>query len=251
MTSSERPDLARTLGPLKDFQRRTVDHVFERMYLDPNPAKRFLVADEVGLGKTLVARGVVAQAVDHLWDEVKRIDVVYVCSNADIARQNINRLNIRADQDVALATRMTLLAANMPDLSRSKLNFVAFTPGTSFDLKSTDGRADERALIYRLLCEEWNFRKRIGPIKALQGDVGSTAAFEKRIQVETRRYPKVDDGIRTAFLPAIKALGETDALDGAGKPCGRATVRERFDALADKLRHYKHCPGHLLSLIHI
>ena len=42
-----------------------------------------------GLGKTLVARGVIARTIDHLWEEVPRIDVIYICSNADIARQNI------------------------------------------------------------------------------------------------------------------------------------------------------------------
>ena len=42
-----------TLRRLKDFQRRTVDYVFQRLYLDSNPTNRFLVADEVGLGKTL------------------------------------------------------------------------------------------------------------------------------------------------------------------------------------------------------
>ena len=35
-----------TLRRLKDFQRRTVDYVFRRLYLDSDPAKRFLVADE-------------------------------------------------------------------------------------------------------------------------------------------------------------------------------------------------------------
>ena len=38
------------------------------MYEDPDLVHRFLVADEVGLGKTLVARGVIAKAIDHLRD---------------------------------------------------------------------------------------------------------------------------------------------------------------------------------------
>ena len=32
------------LAGLKGFQRKTVDHVFRRMYDDPDPATRFLVA---------------------------------------------------------------------------------------------------------------------------------------------------------------------------------------------------------------
>ena len=46
---------SRFLGQLKDFQLRTVDHVFDRLY-GGDGTGRFLVADEVGLGKTLVAR---------------------------------------------------------------------------------------------------------------------------------------------------------------------------------------------------
>ena len=57
----ERPNPAVELRYLKDFQRLTVDRVFQRLYLDERPTRRFLVADEVGLGKTLVARGVVTR----------------------------------------------------------------------------------------------------------------------------------------------------------------------------------------------
>ena len=51
---------------LKDFQRDTVDYVFDRLYGADDAVRRFLVADEVGLGKTLVARGVIAMALEHL-----------------------------------------------------------------------------------------------------------------------------------------------------------------------------------------
>lgn len=40
------------LAGLKDFQRRTVDYVFKRLYGD-DPTSRFLIADEVGLKKRL------------------------------------------------------------------------------------------------------------------------------------------------------------------------------------------------------
>src|SRR5437763_16205999 len=88
-----RPDSSRVLAGLKPFQRRSVDYVFDRLY-GAGGTRRFLLADEVGLGKTLVARGVIARAIDHLWNTIGRIDVVYICSNHDIAPQNINRLNV-------------------------------------------------------------------------------------------------------------------------------------------------------------
>ena len=61
----KKPDFSHALGGLKDFQRWTVDTVFRRLYGDEDPTRHFLVADEVGLGKTLVARGVIAKAIEH------------------------------------------------------------------------------------------------------------------------------------------------------------------------------------------
>ncbi len=70
-------DVERILGQLKDFQRRTVNYVFRRMHLDDPPARRFLVADEVGLGKTLVARGIIAKTLERLREnKKKRIDII-------------------------------------------------------------------------------------------------------------------------------------------------------------------------------
>ena len=86
-------DSQAVLADLKDFQRRTALWTFERMFAERDPAVRFLVADEVGLGKTHVAKGVIALVIEHLrriGDE--RHDIVYVCSNAAIARQNLRKL---------------------------------------------------------------------------------------------------------------------------------------------------------------
>jgi hypothetical protein len=129
---STRPDTAKSLAKLKDFQRKSVDYVFRRLYTDDDHVHRFLLADEVGLGKTLVARGVTARAVDHLWDTVEQIDVVYICSNADIARQNISRLRLEGQDSFNFASRLTMLPLHTRDLSKNKLNFVSFTPATSF-----------------------------------------------------------------------------------------------------------------------
>ncbi len=49
-------DAGPILEPLKDFQRATVEHVTDRLYRNAQPSRRFLVADETGLGKSLVAR---------------------------------------------------------------------------------------------------------------------------------------------------------------------------------------------------
>src|SRR5690606_23690404 len=103
----EKFEAAPALAPLKSFQRRTVDYVFDRFYDGDSPAFQSLVADEVGLGKTLVARGVIARAIEHLWDKTDRIDILYICSNHASAAQNPNRLNVLGRQALALPTRVT------------------------------------------------------------------------------------------------------------------------------------------------
>ena len=140
-----------TLRSLKDFQRRTVEYVFHRMFLAETPTRRFLVADEVGLGKTMVARGVIAKTLEHLKDSKARADFVYICSNAAIAHQNVARLNVLGQKDFSLASRLTLLPLHVKNLAANRINFVSFTPGTAFDLKTQSGWLPERILIFRML----------------------------------------------------------------------------------------------------
>ena len=151
MPEADRFVAEEALRLLKPFQRTTVDYVTKRLYEDTDFTRRFLVADEVGLGKTMVARGVIARTIERLWDDVKRIDVIYICSNRAIASQNVNRLNVLKEQAVALPTRMTLLPLRASALASKKVNVVSLTPGTSFSLKSTTGVLEERALLLHLL----------------------------------------------------------------------------------------------------
>ncbi len=150
----ERFDSNGALASLKTFQRRTVDYVFGRMFDGADLTRQFLVADEVGLGKTMVARGVIAKAIERLWDTTPRIDVLYICSNQAIAAQNINRLNVFGKEELALPTRLTLVPLRMrgkSSMAGNKVNFISLTPGTSFDLRSATGVVEERAFLYHLL----------------------------------------------------------------------------------------------------
>ena len=164
------------VATLKDFQVDTAEYVLRRLYDDDNPTDRFLVADEVGMGKTLVARSVIAGAIERLQrdDTVDRIDIIYICSNADIARQNIAKLDVRGDGAKPLSTRITMLATQLRDLNRrmpdgsKTVNLIAFTPGTSFDRGHRSGRVEERALLNLLLepvlegtRAQWNALQRI------------------------------------------------------------------------------------------
>lgn len=144
---------------LKPFQRATVDYVFQRLFTDASPTRQFLVADEVGLGKTMVARGVIAKTIEQLTGKVDRIDVVYICSNQAIAEQNIKSLNVIGSTTKPLNTRLTLLPLEIElegGIASRPINLISLTPGTALDLKSSLGTAKERALIYEML------RKRLG-----------------------------------------------------------------------------------------
>jgi hypothetical protein len=200
------------LAQLKDFQRRTVDAAFDRLTA-PGASKRFLVADEVGLGKTMVAKGVIAKMIDHLRDKVDRIDVVYICSNADIATQNVKRLRLDGHHAVAFPTRLTLLPHRVAELNEAKgrgdgqprVNFISLTPATSFDLKSGFGRSDERVLLATMLRDIWSFGEQKPPLNVLSGNVDPSRF---RDQVAAYHDP-IDE---SALLQFKNALAERPEL---------------------------------------
>jgi hypothetical protein len=175
------PDEGRVLSRLKDFQRATADYVFRRFYEDNPPANRFLVADEVGLGKTVVARGLLVRALNHLWNQVERIDIIYVCSNLAIASQNVKKLKEGLGIGrVPPLDRLTLLPSSIRDLKKNKVNFVAFTPATSFEFQSSLGAARERVLLYRMLTQIWGSTG-TGAMNMLQGGVLDYSEWRTRL----------------------------------------------------------------------
>ncbi len=201
---------------LKDFQRKTVDYLFHRFY-GPDPTTRFLVADEVGLGKTLVARGIIAKTIEHLQDKVDRVDVIYVCSNAAIAKQNVDRLNVSGSAGFSIATRLTYLPEQVKSLRKNRVNFISLTPRTALDhTRSRDGHADERVILYVMLLNllsaknkpsrglhngllnmlqgkmrKDNWRSKARDISAKDLDANLSKAFRKAVQEETELYSKL------------------------------------------------------------
>ena len=69
----------KTMAQLKDFQCATVERINE---LFRDGQNRVLVADEVGLGKTLIARGAIAKTAIIQYEKNDDIfKIVYICSN--------------------------------------------------------------------------------------------------------------------------------------------------------------------------
>lgn len=238
--ADDRFDPGPALAPLKAFQRATVDHVCRRLLTDPDATRQFLVADEVGLGKTMVARGVIARTIEALWDKVARIDIIYVCSNGAIAAQNLARLNVMEREAQVLPTRLTLLPLVLGgenSLRHNRVNFISLTPGTTFDLKSSGGWARERALILRLLEGQLAHPK--GAIRLFQGWSGEPGWERERARVATET---VDPEIAARFQIAVaKSPGLTARIDDLCAEVARhrhvdGDLRQACTALIGELR---------------
>jgi hypothetical protein len=240
---------AEHLSRLKDFQRQTVRHVVDRMYDGTNPTRRFLVADETGLGKSVVARGVIAEAVQRLLgeDTVKRIDVVYVCSNGDIAAQNLSRLNVIGNERVEFRTRLTMLAAHSHDLNSGSsrfgkpVNLIAFTPATSFEKGWRTGKSQERALLAVILQRMLNYeaRDRTALHRALQGGVKTLDRF--RDTISYYEGVDLDRMIVSAFKRSLRGSSTLRELKALVSDIGQrrsltADLKERARVLTGELR---------------
>ncbi len=234
--STSMPDVDAILASLKDFQRDTVDYAFRRLWTDDDWTKRFLVADEVGLGKTMVAKGVIAKTVEYLWDKEDRIDIVYICSNTQIARQNLSRLNVVGGQELRHADRLTLLPKVLRDLRAQKVNFVSFTPGTSFEVGKQGGKYQERVMLYWMLATSWGHDAVRRPrwMKFFQATMGEDA-FVRHLK----------DFDPTSLDPELtRFFGESVAT--AKGPDGGPLIEE-LEACADEFNYLRGSPNWQLS----
>lgn len=158
------------LRGLKDFQRDTVERVFS---LFEKGQYRVLVADEVGLGKTLIAKGVIAKtALLHKRQGDDLFKVVYICSNQNIARQNIMKLKIDTEVTVddTSDTRLSMQhlkfheQKNDEKIINNYVQLIPLTPATAFTMVGGSGIVQERALIFAIL-------KRVGWLSSYENQL--------------------------------------------------------------------------------
>ena len=144
---------------LKDFQRATVERIDE---LYRAGQKRILVSDEVGLGKTLVAKGVIVKFAKFRKEkDDDLVKIVYICSNINIAEQNLHKLKIskQLKNEASDTQRLSMQHLNIfksehdNDVINSYVQLIPLTPDTSFKVIKGQGQAKERALMYVLLCK--------------------------------------------------------------------------------------------------
>src|SRR6187200_2247796 len=89
------------------FQAAAINRIVTQ-FARRSSSRRFLLADEVGLGKTHVAKGVIAGLRRRKRGRV--FTVLYICSNTEIARQNETKLGPAVRQEV---DRLTLIAGDL------------------------------------------------------------------------------------------------------------------------------------------
>ena len=151
---------------VKDFQRATANrilHIYKEL-----GHRRVLLADEVGLGKTFVAKQVINLVRE--WHKQEKDDffkVVYICSNANIADQNIEKLGVENRMSIS-ESRLSMqhlyikLAEKRIAEQREKgempESIIPLTPSTSFRFYSAQGTANERALMCDILCGLTQFK---------------------------------------------------------------------------------------------
>ncbi|TMO53740.1 DEAD/DEAH box helicase [Pseudoalteromonas phenolica] len=154
--------LDQSLEKLKDFQLETVHRVMSN-FADDSHSGRVLVADEVGLGKTVVAKGVIAEMLkDKLNQDVfKPLSVTYICSNLTLANENKRKLAVFEGREhhqyvsEPSFSRLTELAVRNKQSNGNGENLLevcSLTPSTSFTLTQGDGWHRERFIIFKLLC---------------------------------------------------------------------------------------------------
>jgi len=177
-----------TLSGLKDFQVATMDYVYEQFYTVGR--NRMLIADEVGLGKTIIAKGIIAKAYAAAIekDPKSHFSVVYICSNQALAAQNLQKLNFTDDPgSIDFSSdddRVTSLAYEGGKPEAGSFMIKAFTPATSFDTKTHVGKADERVLLYRLLYQDPVLASSKNKLKwiLIGGGRLKTETWDKKIQ---------------------------------------------------------------------
>ena len=188
---------------IKPFQQATVRRVL-KAFRSGRRYRRFLVADEVGLGKTVVAQEVIRELTKYRQGPLV---VLYLCSNLSIAAQNRRKLlEVLPEEEREAATchvdRLTLVEA-YEQPTHDKLHLYTLTPDTSIPMRGSrrrDGKQEERALIQALM-------ERVFPA-AFNEFTAETFQLKARVYwgyyLEKSRKVASDTALQRAFRDSVR-----------------------------------------------
>lgn len=191
---------------LKDFQKETVDFAYDKLKVN----RRYLVADEVGLGKTKIAKGIIAKAMQEYIDQQRKTPyrIFYICSNQALASQNLKDLDIFKNDRFANPelNRLIFLAKNRDNGKKFVLS--SLTPSTSFKITYGSGHQDERKLIYTVLSLTEEFSEddiRRGLQWLLIGDVTDGDDWKDRVNRYQREFQKdITESVPKKYVEKLK-----------------------------------------------
>jgi hypothetical protein len=228
-----------------EFQQCTAAWAIERLFGKHRhaPANRALIADEVGLGKTHIAR----QVCDHLREAHPRqsIQIVYMASSLDICSQNRTKL-AHARAELVAADRITLLhALKRPEAPR--VTIFSMTPGTSIQIGNSAGNTSERLYIAWLAQKLFHFGKaQACRVFALDAPVGFPDRYCAATFTKYERLPREYWRTLKLVWRGLKVGDEKmSALDlihrrDISKPTARRLVKALRKALVEVLLdHFK------------
>ena len=151
----------------KKFQELSAEKIYKRLYCtksaSPDDKKRFLLADEVGLGKTITAAKVIEKRAANLKKENKSMKVGYVCSNLALAKTNADKLirNVGSNLSANFAKhdRISLFFLDYycagqkykKSDNHSDIEIFPITPATSLKKRRGNGKEEERRYAFWLM----------------------------------------------------------------------------------------------------
>ena len=205
-----------TLKSLKDFQRATVDRVTHHFLDDDEHHNRMLVADEVGLGKTIVAKGVIARLLKRRIHNAETsntnpLRVIYICSNQALAHENQRKLSLFKDKEERRKYLTEPQFNRLAELALYReshkpgavLELCTLTPGTSFSLTAGDGNRRERIILLEAVAKIESLHPLKHQLEPLfYGNMGRKENFDQARQKFEKRET-FDFSILSAFHQSL------------------------------------------------
>jgi hypothetical protein len=219
--------LKAAMDGLKDFQYASVSALYEGLYGQGRP--RMLLADEVGLGKTVVARGLIARLIQDRIAAGKRkpLKVTYICSNQVIARENLKKLNpfpkgFGQNQSVERIAYLAFVKKRAATTASGRwgtlLELNTLTPATSFEIGTGMGNKWERRAIFAVLHCDLRMRRRANGLKyLLRGKVKDMDAFKR--EMDSALENDIQPGLADRFIGKLKR---------ATIPAGVTCIQDEF-----------------------
>ena len=187
---------------LKQFQKNTVEAVLEGLR-NETTSRRFLVADEVGLGKTMVAHGVIAALLGECRGSLR---VFYLASGGRIGSQNAGRLLPEGQTSPSSVDRLGLMHQQHRQ-GKGGLQLFTLTPETSFRIRGS-GAWMERAFLRTLLSTRIGRELTRGECRQLERESPFHGSMNpEKFEREAKRYcrqHRPSESLSASFAAVLK-----------------------------------------------